>query len=900
VTHDPRPLIARFLGPEAGEHGPFGLLGVSPDDCGPDRVDAALQRQLDRVAAHREAETPGADDVRLALHAAAAQLLDPRVRAHLVERWRPSFAAARAAGAQRTTQQPQAARPAPVAAKPDDLDRRLHEREDEGQRELIRVMVFIGAAAMLMIALGLVAILAIGSGGAGGGAGGAPAAPNPTTAPTPSSAQAADATTPPPDSPAAEAQARATADAPSSARVATDLVDPRRTLHELRECAKAARGDPNAALPTFDRLVRQLSDWWVRYDPAVRRACDDAVLEVLLAMAASPEALDAAIESVASHSAAFVAVPGESDKPRARLLPAEVWPVAWSVGMLTRLSRERDVPTRMALAVSDALDARLGAARPSDQTFESGAAGALRRLPALLMNDRSVRGHVRDSATGATGSTAAVKKWVEACRALAPDEAAAERALVEGLEQILTICREPEEDLGVFEAVGLLVREIRWRAGGAARPRLLDWFRDPRVSDSDLRVVTAALAHGSAAEGVDSTMVFSAGAGPDDRSRLRASYAAAWGIETAGRERASREWADTARAAAAATYPSRPDELLRETAVAARLNEAARLIWRGEGQAAKSLLSDTALAQGIGPNAPPPAAPPVVHTFTIGGRATNWAERYLAAERSIPARLELIAELDRIGRPIDLVTASLLAREAVIGSPIQVRFAAARLAGQLADEATIVHAVLDELPGAPKTTSLGELVERITRQRLPRVTDPGWEVAARRALVERLLGMLARGSPEARFEEYALLIADSYLRAASLEVARGAGAAAEGAVLGARSLWSAVYAEAAAAAPVEAAPVPLDMIERRLRGRLSLAEGPVQEFAAHQVSIVEAMAFVIAGERPTSARAVGAVVERMQQERRDARHVFEQLLATETAALRLWMIRLGVEEGGTP
>ncbi|MBX3406244.1 MAG: hypothetical protein KF869_05710 [Phycisphaeraceae bacterium] len=897
MTHDPRPIIARFLGPEALEHGPFGLLGVSPDDCEADSVDAALQRQLDRIAAHREADTPAADDVRLALHAAAAQLLDPRVRAHLVDRWRGSWASAPARAVAVGTVKPTRAHTSQLH-EAQTLDRKLQEREDDGRRELIRVLVFIGAAAMLMIALGLVAIVAIGPGAQGGGGGNA--AQNLSTAPATPADVAPPALSEPAPTVASGAEAQPPVEAQAPRRTTTDLVDPRRTLHELRECAKTARSDPHAAMQTFDRLIRQLSDWWVRYDPAVRRACDDAVLEALLAMSADLAVLESAIESIAAHSAGLIPAPSAPDRPRPRLLPAEVWPVTWSVGMLTRLSRERDVPTSMALAVSDALDARLGAARPPDQSFEAGAAGALRRLPALLMNDRSLRGQSRDSAAGATGSTAALRKWIEACRALAPDDAGAERALVDGLEQILISCREPEEDLGVFEAVGVLVREIRWRAGGAARPRLLDWFRDPRISDGDLRVVTAALTHGSAAEGIDSTMIYSAAAGPDDRSRLRAAYAAAWGIESAGRQQASQDWAETARAAAAAPRPASPDELLRETAALARINEAARLIWRGEGASAASLLRDTAIAQGIGPGAllPPPA--PVVHTFSMGGRVTNWAERYLAAERSIPARLELIAELDRIGRPIDLVAASVLAREAVVGSPIQVRFAAARLAGQLADEPTIVHALLDELPGAPRTSSLSELVERVTRQRLPKTNDPGWELAARRALVERLLGMLAYGSAESKYEGYALLIADCYLRSASLELARGAGAAAEGAVLGSRELWTAVHAEAMAAAPVESAPIPLDLIERRLRGRLSLAEGPVQVFAAHQVSIVEALSFVIAGERPTSARAVAGAIDRMQQERRNARHIFEQLHTTEAAALRLWMIRLGVEEGSLP
>ncbi len=51
------PQIERFLGPEALQRGPFGLLGVTPSFCTDEHLLAALQRQLARVDAHSEAES---------------------------------------------------------------------------------------------------------------------------------------------------------------------------------------------------------------------------------------------------------------------------------------------------------------------------------------------------------------------------------------------------------------------------------------------------------------------------------------------------------------------------------------------------------------------------------------------------------------------------------------------------------------------------------------------------------------------------------------------------------------------------------------------------------------------------------------------------------------------------
>src|SRR5207237_1369434 len=79
--------IERFLGPEEVAGGPFALLGVGPGAITDDLVLSALDRQIERIARHPECDTPEADEVRLALHAAAAQLLDPVVRRHLIAKW---------------------------------------------------------------------------------------------------------------------------------------------------------------------------------------------------------------------------------------------------------------------------------------------------------------------------------------------------------------------------------------------------------------------------------------------------------------------------------------------------------------------------------------------------------------------------------------------------------------------------------------------------------------------------------------------------------------------------------------------------------------------------------------------------------------------------------------------
>lgn len=81
------PPILRFLADADLDLGPFGLLGLTPEQCEEDAIGAALGRQLARVARHPHGGAIEADEVRLALHVAAAQLRDPAVRQELIEDW---------------------------------------------------------------------------------------------------------------------------------------------------------------------------------------------------------------------------------------------------------------------------------------------------------------------------------------------------------------------------------------------------------------------------------------------------------------------------------------------------------------------------------------------------------------------------------------------------------------------------------------------------------------------------------------------------------------------------------------------------------------------------------------------------------------------------------------------
>lgn len=896
--------VARFLGACAAQGGPHSLLGLPMTGFSDADVLAARDRQLRVVDEHPESLTPAADEVRLALHAAAAQLLNPAVR----DRLRQGSMEHRRQSAMLQLQQ--------------DVVLTLGMYGGWTRRCLPRLVALAHARGLkaddVAKAVRSISTRRRGTGGAGarggGGGGIGPVAAadlyddhthagwwialvaavslsvsagviwwavqqkseqdrDGAGSRVPDHAMVDGLVLPPPR-PVVEPSGAL----PASAR--TEV--PAAQIVETLEGALAmVAADPSSAERAGMEAVRALAHHWLELSPPVRTRAHDLVVELMYRVGGSSMDARGLLEAV-SEGADLLRPADGGALDREQLARA-----SWSVGMLTRLRRENELSAQSQSLIDRRLGAALQGARPVQLSFADGAISALQVMAELLASQEQ----------NASGVWAA---WAEAVTTLTPSDTSRRALLLaRGAELILTSPGLARQRADRFESIASVIAAMPWKQSPECRRWFVRQFDNRDVDTPTLSAATQALVARSEADGVDPTMVLAATASDLDRRSLRDRYIAAFGLEEAGSDvEVLDRLMDAAREIAPGLAGSvEPEEMLRSAVELARLNAAAAAAWQGDGAAALRLLD--------GYKVPAlPALPNATDVEVMPEGNANWAERYLAAGANIEKRLELLRELRSSSRAqLSVVDAEVLVGEAIRGSGSSVRDAALELVDLYGSSVNVVNALLEESPRMPPVRGIADLIVSVTASPLPDRNSPSWRASVRRALVERLLQLLAAEGKTAGIDTLASFLDDAYMeRVIMTQSASSSGDAltpsAERSAGLLRARWTRLAERAIASSSLS---LSLDEIERRRAGRASLASGLVQRFVVEQSALAETMSFVVAAERPGAAPAVQAVLDRMEQQLQRATHVFEQVALVERAMLDLWTIRLGLnvppEEG---
>jgi len=925
-------IVERFLGPAAGAGGMHALLGVPEAGCTDDQIIAALDRCLTRIDGHPQARTPEADEVRLALHAAAAQLLDrvarrrgpgpvarPPRRAvppqHRLLRLEQDaiITLARYGGWNRRSLRrltmlalARGARPGDVAGVLTHLAARrgvggrtpsrgptptagfgptsepravaLGARAGADQPDPKPLGVLIGAIAAgltLIVAFALLLVAMTTS------------RPEPEV---PEAAQAAERTPiRPGDLPMAggeelfpwQGEQPGGSEAPAQAVPAAPTFD--HLSDALAALDSAVRGleiDPAEAVRVFEGAFAGVGERWCNLTLAQQRAAQHDVVEFVYRAVQRPELARPIIHAIARGGAPLTS-------PDRAIEFEEIWPAAWSVGVLARLAHERDIGALASREIETGLRSLVGSTLAVSGGFEQGVHAALwGMLPAM----------VAEAPAGAGPDDPKLDRWDQWIAAAGLGEGAAQGTLLAALEWAVTTPAEPTESEAVRRALESLTLACDWGEQAAPRAWLVRMFADPRASDADLHAITSTLARRSRAPGVDVTMALPVRAGADARELLRERYAAVWTIDTEGPtlDDLAADWLAAAREAETGGLDDATMVDRLATAVSlSRISEAAALRHAGRLDEASVVIDEYDRPVEIELAAWNQRARP--DRLNADPGMSRWALSYLSAQRDFGERLKLLNEAAKV-RINHATDAEVLVTEAVRGSPAQARVAARAALLTQQPTAVLTLAMLELAPRMPRTVQNAELVAALTSSVTLSIDDPDWRLRTRRILVQTALEQLAAEGEQGVVDALAAVLAESYVaRAMSTSPVGTGGSLPRLPSDQAAALLSLQWERLARRGGMGSELLEVESVLAEHASRLGLAEGPVQTFAAEQLTALELMAATVAAERLDRETAVRALLAGVRTARGRAKDILEQIVIVERAFVELWAIRLGQE-----
>jgi hypothetical protein len=269
-----------------------------------------------------------------------------------------------------------------------------------------------------------------------------------------------------------------------------------------------------------------------------------------------------------------------------------------------------------------------------------------------------------------------------------------------------------------------------------------------------------------------------------------------------------------------------------------------------------------------------------------------WARDWISAPAAVERRLEILAALEARSGELGPADADTLAEAALSAPQPELRERARKIVRAHAGEAVVINGLLEALPSAPRLEESGELIADLAVATLPAASDPGWPSAARAALVLRLMDMLLLESELGAADRLAGVLAAAHVLSSGSQVDHTPPPDSES---GGVRLWLSWIGELQRAEQSAPGGVQAESIALRREARLALAHDPIRRFCASQVGALEAMARVVALERPSLGERVETILAQAAEARRSARSVLHQIDSAERAMVELWLLRLAAD-----
>ncbi len=647
---------------------------------------------------------------------------------------------------------------------------------------------------------------------------------------------------------------------------------------------RAFATQPEAAHAIFERSVAALAEHWTTLAPDI--VADVTILLRDAIASAGTAQNDTRVSTEMTNQVLAPAHALRNQKFVNELSPSAVaFASAWASAVDTiRLPPDAE---RRVRSVRTALP-RPETRRAVDGDFWRGASIGLERLALEYISHNA--------------PMSAWESWGKTAQALSrANENEGTTTLVRALTHLMRTDLSSGDSAAGRNAITELASRVNWREHIATQA-LLAWFEDRNISSEQLAFTVRELAEARLVPGLAGNTRLSTDADAAARTRVRDAFALTLGQPLRATDAFAMRWRH-ATDDYLHTSPARRLSAAREAAAGAYLSAAAAQRTAGHDDAADNAV-DLAIA-AMEPPEPESRSPRDIARFG------QWGQSFLGARRDEQARIEQLYLLMNNGGPSTQLEADLLAEAAAFGAPRSVQQLAQRIIIDLPEDMRLVDGLLKAVPlASTSNTGFSEVIERTTGRRMPPSGDALWTHTAQRILIERLLELRGAHALSGIGETPRMLV-DAYELATSVHSSptpsqdaawgiAGHGSAPESHAIdpapAAAGLWLQWHSLAERLPEGQITIAPLTELAARRAGRLLLARGPMQRFAAEQASIAELMAYVTAIEQPRRADAVMTIVRTMRTESRTVATVYEQMNTAERAIVRLWRLRMGFEE----
>ena len=920
--------LERFLGRIDPALGPFGVLGLEVREYSAREINEAIRLRMLQVDRHPQRDSVEADEVRLAIHVSAAQVLDPAIRAAMLDRIRSEGdgadlsvmddgwistlvlqTVARSGGWNANAKQRLASighahglsasamsealtRMKPTvrggsASGDEQSEHAVSVAAEEPERHrgaLIMASVFLlGASFVLAIALSVVTVSRLSG----------------TERLTGASSREQQQQT--------EERGTARVDSTVAAeRESQPVVTPgegRRLVESLRR-TRQADGDAAALAGVIVSTTEFLERSWPHLD--------EATIGVLpLEFAESLTVLNQRDAAVARQTIARLGKPISEWERSGAPDMQEMIARAWASGLFARLGGlglASDLARERERIIALGYRGYRGYGGEFPVSLNDGVVLSLETALDRILQRRGEGEGFERAWRLWMATLGEIERW---------DRGVAEGMRLASASRILRMRPGPSESPALAKALDEVVRRINFsRDGQRAQERLLSWFDDQTISGDDLSLLTMRLHSDGLIAGLGMEMVLGSGATQSDRLVVRDAYARRFGLPQAG---ILDEFVQRLRSVGDETRRTMTGrdagDALARGVVYSMLSSAASVYWSGDESGARTMLGQAEAAMAE------------LRTLSFSTenkidarRFTNrsikpdgeWAVEYLSV-RNPEEHMNLLATLRAMGGPEGPADALVLADAALRGAHIARRRLAQDVLSNFSDNPFVLNAVLVSMSAnVARQQDVHDLLQTITISTLPELESEQWMRTARASVALRLFEMLSDdrlGTVDQLQQKlsmnYAMLAGASGVTGMAHQIASddaeddGPGKlVGRGNVSDVAWMLCDVWLRSAQRIIGGAwSPLPYDEIRRRANARRNADVGVIEQFVGAQASLCEALGYLVAAERRDRADGVRALLDRARNERGEARHIFEQIEAMERAMFGLWVIR--VERGGT-